>query len=240
MTSSSTRGFGASRRVEDCSASTDGSCGTTRATRRPSRPRIPRLRPRDPRRGYATDPHYSDALIGIIRDNDLTQYDTDAGSRGRSRPSSRSPSPSASARPEADALEQAPMLNRPIVKAIQEALADAGCEPGPASTACSARAQTPPSGVIRGRTASRSTASSAPSRPARLDVKASASLAFLPPTARALRWARRPIGCAHGIRRDAVRHARCRALAEGIPSVKVDFDELYDALISPGASRGRV
>ena len=31
--------------------------------------------------GYATDPHYSDALIRIIRENDLTQYDTDAGSR---------------------------------------------------------------------------------------------------------------------------------------------------------------
>ena len=31
--------------------------------------------------GYATDPHYGDALIGIIRDNDLTRYDTAPESR---------------------------------------------------------------------------------------------------------------------------------------------------------------
>ena len=31
--------------------------------------------------GYATDPHYADALIGIIRDNDLTRYDSRSESR---------------------------------------------------------------------------------------------------------------------------------------------------------------
>ena len=46
--------------------------------------------------GYATDPHYSDALIGIIRDNDLTQYDTAAGSRTLAVVPSRSRSPSQS------------------------------------------------------------------------------------------------------------------------------------------------
>jgi hypothetical protein len=77
--------------------------------------------------GYATDPHYSDALIGIIRDNDLTQYDTASVSRtlaGTKNPKLRSKPP------KSYALQQ-PMLRGPVVKAIQKALAAAGCEPGP-------------------------------------------------------------------------------------------------------------
>ena len=87
--------------------------------------------------GYATDPHYSDALIGIIRDNDLTQYDTDAGSRTLAAATKPKPKRKSKSKPKAKAkarrtyaLEQ-PTLNGPIVKAIQEALADAGCKPGP-------------------------------------------------------------------------------------------------------------
>ena len=79
--------------------------------------------------GYATDPHYSDALIGIIRDNDLTQYDTDAGSRTLAVVPKPKPKPKPKL-PKMYALQQ-PMLKGPIVKAIQRALADAGCKPGP-------------------------------------------------------------------------------------------------------------
>ena len=81
--------------------------------------------------GYATDPHYSDALIGIIRDNDLTQYDTAVGiedARGRAKPK---PKRKSKPKPRRMYALQQPMLKGPVVKAIQEALAGAGCEPGP-------------------------------------------------------------------------------------------------------------
>ena len=73
--------------------------------------------------GYATDPHYGDALIGIIRDNDLTRYDTAPESRklaAVTRPKS----------PTEYALQH-PNVRGPVVKAIQRALAGAGCKPGP-------------------------------------------------------------------------------------------------------------
>jgi Mannosyl-glycoprotein endo-beta-N-acetylglucosaminidase/Putative peptidoglycan binding domain len=73
--------------------------------------------------GYATDPHYSDALIGIIRDNNLTQYD-DAGSRTLADVTKPKP-------PKVYGLQQPP-LKGPVVTAIQKALAKAGCNPGPA------------------------------------------------------------------------------------------------------------
>ena len=80
--------------------------------------------------GYATDPHYSDELIGIIRDNDLTQYDTDAGSRTLAAVTKPKPKPIKPKPRRMYALQQ-PMLNGPVVKAIQKALANAGCKPGP-------------------------------------------------------------------------------------------------------------
>jgi hypothetical protein len=66
--------------------------------------------------GYATDPHYSDALVGIIRDNNLQQYDTGA-----------KPPPPA---PKVYRAQQPP-LRGPVVTAIQQALAKAGSDPGP-------------------------------------------------------------------------------------------------------------
>jgi hypothetical protein len=73
--------------------------------------------------GYATDPHYSDALIGIIRENDLTQYDT--------APESRTLAAVTKPKPPTEYALQHPNLKGPVVKAIQRALADAGCKPGP-------------------------------------------------------------------------------------------------------------
>src|SRR5262245_23920453 len=71
--------------------------------------------------GYATDPHYSDVLIGIMRENDLTQYD-----------SGTAPAPldvDGGKAPKVYRLQQ-PMTRGPVVKAIQRALAKAGCSPG--------------------------------------------------------------------------------------------------------------
>jgi hypothetical protein len=70
--------------------------------------------------GYATDPHYSDALIEIMRENDLTQYDTGT------TPKPLDVSPQA---PKAYRLQQPP-LKGPVVRAIQQSLAKAGCDPG--------------------------------------------------------------------------------------------------------------
>jgi Mannosyl-glycoprotein endo-beta-N-acetylglucosaminidase/Putative peptidoglycan binding domain len=70
--------------------------------------------------GYATDPHYSDALIGIMRENNLTQYDTGAGFK----PLDVDPKA-----PKVYRLQQ-PQLQGPVVMAIQQALAKAGCNPG--------------------------------------------------------------------------------------------------------------
>jgi hypothetical protein len=81
--------------------------------------------------GYATDPHYSDALIGIIRDNDLTQYDTGDGSRTLAAVTKPKPKRKSKPKPRRMYALQEPMLNGPVVKAIQEALASAGCKPGP-------------------------------------------------------------------------------------------------------------
>ena len=81
--------------------------------------------------GYATDPHYSDALIGIIRDNDLTQYDTGDGSRTLAAVTKPKPKRKSKPKPRRMYALQEPMLNGPVVKAIQEALAGAGCKPGP-------------------------------------------------------------------------------------------------------------
>jgi mannosyl-glycoprotein endo-beta-N-acetylglucosaminidase/putative peptidoglycan binding protein len=69
--------------------------------------------------GYATAPNYSDALIKIIRENNLTQYD-DAGSRTLA---------DVTKPPKVYGLKQPP-LKGPIVAAIQRALAGAGCDPG--------------------------------------------------------------------------------------------------------------
>jgi hypothetical protein len=81
--------------------------------------------------GYATDPHYSDALIGIIRDNDLTQYDTDADPRTLAAVTKPKPKSKSKPRPRRMYELEQPMSTGPIVKAIQEALAAAGCKPGP-------------------------------------------------------------------------------------------------------------
>ena len=81
--------------------------------------------------GYATDPHYSDALIGIIRDNDLTQYDTDADPRTLAAVTKPKPKSKSKPRPGRMYELEQPMSTGPIVKAIQEALAAAGCKPGP-------------------------------------------------------------------------------------------------------------
>jgi len=81
--------------------------------------------------GYATDPHYSDALIGIIRDNDLTQYDTGDGSRTLAAVTKPKPKRKSKPKPRRMYALQEPMVNGPVVKAIQEALASAGCKPGP-------------------------------------------------------------------------------------------------------------
>jgi len=83
--------------------------------------------------GYATDPHYSDALIDIIRQNDLTQYDTDAVSRTLAvvRERKAKPEPKPKPKPPTSYALQQPMLKGPVVKAIQKALAAAGCKPGP-------------------------------------------------------------------------------------------------------------
>jgi hypothetical protein len=70
--------------------------------------------------GYATDPHYSDALISIIRQNNLTQYDTGAKPAPLDIPG----------RPPTVYRLQQPALKGPVVKAIQQALARAGCDPG--------------------------------------------------------------------------------------------------------------
>jgi len=71
--------------------------------------------------GYATDPHYSDALIAIIRENNLTQYDT--GAKPPRREAGRT-------LPKVYRLQQRP-LQGPVVKALQQALAKAGYDPGP-------------------------------------------------------------------------------------------------------------
>ena len=72
--------------------------------------------------GYATDPRYSDLLIGIMRDNDLTQYDT----RARSRTLAVVPK---STSPKVYTLQK-PMMKGRVVKAIQKALATEGFDPG--------------------------------------------------------------------------------------------------------------
>jgi len=69
--------------------------------------------------GYATDPHYSDALIGIMRENNLDQYDGGA-----------KPVPPVPPAPKVYGLQQPP-LRGPVVTAIQQALARAGSDPGP-------------------------------------------------------------------------------------------------------------
>jgi Mannosyl-glycoprotein endo-beta-N-acetylglucosaminidase/Putative peptidoglycan binding domain len=69
--------------------------------------------------GYATDPHYSDALIGIIRDNNLTQYDTGT-----------TPTPPSAPKPPRVYRLQRPLLRGQVVTAIQQSLAKAGCDPG--------------------------------------------------------------------------------------------------------------
>lgn len=69
--------------------------------------------------GYATDPKYADLLVQIIRENDLTQYDTGA-------------KPAVSGKPSVVYRLQEPPLTGPVVTAIQRALAKAGCNPGPA------------------------------------------------------------------------------------------------------------
>ena len=74
--------------------------------------------------GYATDPNYSNALIGIIRENNLTQYDNGGTDRNLAIHTD-----TATTTPQVYALKQ-PMLQGPIVKAIQQALAKAGCNPG--------------------------------------------------------------------------------------------------------------
>ena len=71
--------------------------------------------------GYATDPHYSDALIGIIRENSLTKYDSGAKA---------APPAAARTSPKVYRVQQPP-LQGPVVTTIQQALARAGCDPGP-------------------------------------------------------------------------------------------------------------
>jgi Mannosyl-glycoprotein endo-beta-N-acetylglucosaminidase/Putative peptidoglycan binding domain len=66
--------------------------------------------------GYATDPKYGDVLVQIIRQNNLAQYDTGA-----------KPAPVTVT---AVYRLQRPLLTGPVVKAIQRALAKAGCDPG--------------------------------------------------------------------------------------------------------------
>jgi len=77
--------------------------------------------------GYATDPHYSDALIGIIRDNDLTRYDTVTTRRPQVVAKPEPPRPPT---PPKGYKLQKPILRGPVVTAIQKALAKAGCKPG--------------------------------------------------------------------------------------------------------------
>jgi hypothetical protein len=68
--------------------------------------------------GYATDPRYGDVLVRIIRENNLTQYDTGA-----------KPAPVPVKSPAVYKLQKPP-LRGPVVTAIQQALAKAGCDPG--------------------------------------------------------------------------------------------------------------
>jgi len=69
--------------------------------------------------GYATDPNYGDVLVQIIRQNNLTQYDTGA-----------KPAPIVPTKPPAVYRLKRPPLTGPVVTAIQRALAKAGCDPG--------------------------------------------------------------------------------------------------------------
>ncbi len=70
--------------------------------------------------GYATDPHYADALVTIIRQNNLLHYDTGA----KPAPHPVPPKPPAAFR------HRQPFMTGPVVTAIQRALANAGCDPG--------------------------------------------------------------------------------------------------------------
>ena len=75
--------------------------------------------------GYATDPKYADLLVQIIRDNDLTQYDTGAKP---AQPAKHA----VPGKPPVVYELQKPPLTGPVVTAIQHALAKAGCDPGKA------------------------------------------------------------------------------------------------------------
>ena len=191
--------------------------------------------------GYATDPHYSDALIGIIRDNDLTQYDTDAGSRTLAAVTK--PKPKRKPKPKLRkmyALQQ-PMLNGPIVKAIQKG-----------ARQCRVQAGADRRGVRQehGRRRAALSESTWPHggrrrrprycRPSQGQPQA---LLAVPATTSKAASVSSPADRMRATRvcRDAVRDAR-RGVArtEGGPSFRVDFDELYDALDRPGAPRGRV
>lgn len=70
--------------------------------------------------GYATDPKYADLLVEIIRENNLTQYDTGA----------KAAAPAVPTKPPLVYRLQQPPLTGPVVTAIQRALAMAGCDPG--------------------------------------------------------------------------------------------------------------
>jgi hypothetical protein len=70
--------------------------------------------------GYATDPKYADLLVEIIRENNLTKYDTGA----------KPAAPAVQAKASVVFRLQQPMLTGPVVTAIQNALAKAGCDPG--------------------------------------------------------------------------------------------------------------
>jgi hypothetical protein len=72
--------------------------------------------------GYATDPKYADLLVQIIRENNLTQYDTGV----KPKPAA----PAVSAKASAVYGLRQPPLRGPVVTAIQHALAKAGCDPG--------------------------------------------------------------------------------------------------------------
>jgi hypothetical protein len=73
--------------------------------------------------GYATDPKYADLLVQIIRENNLTQYDTGA------KPAKAAKAAKPGRPPAAYGLKQSP-LTGPVVTEIQRALAKAGCNPG--------------------------------------------------------------------------------------------------------------
>ena len=70
--------------------------------------------------GYATAPNYSDVLIDIIRQNNLTQYDTGGKNRSLAGGGNKSS--------KAGGAQQQSLKS--VVTALQQALAKAGCDPG--------------------------------------------------------------------------------------------------------------